>query len=126
MRVTCKKRGLLALLGLAVGTLNGLLGAGGGVLAVLGLRYALRGGQQGTRTAWAGALFLTLPLSLLSLWRYARAGALPPLSDALYLALPALLGGALGAFLLPHLRTAALQRLFGLLTLLSGVLLILR
>ena len=121
-----KNTAFFLLLGAIVGVLNGLLGAGGGVIAVLGLRHALRKTQHDPRMAFAGALLLTLPLSLLSLWRYAQADILPPLPQALPVAIPALLGGTLGALLLPYFPTAALGRLFGLLTLLSGVLLMVR
>ena len=116
---------LTALLGGAAGMLNALLGTGGGVLLVLGLRRICRGGAADQRGIYAGASAVTLPRSLFTLARYHWAGHLP--SGALRsLLLPAVLGGALGALILPHVGVRTLRRLFSGITLLSGVLMLLR
>jgi uncharacterized membrane protein YfcA len=115
----------LSLTGLLAGVANGLLGAGGGIIAAFGLLREYRGDLE-PKDAYAGALSVMLPLSLLSFLRYLGAGALssaPPLG--IYL-VPALLGGASGALLLARLGNRALRRLFGILVVWSGILLIIR
>ena len=110
-------------IGLLSGFINGLLGAGGGVLIVLGLRLCLRDKKIDERRFYTTALGVMLPLSAFSVWQYARAGHLAPLSLGKF-SLPALIGGALGALLLPHLKTALLNRIFAGMVLISGVLLV--
>ena len=111
----------VCLLGVAAGFLNGALGAGGGILVVLGLR---RLQKNAARSAYVSALAVMLPISLFSLYRYATSGhvdgaILSPL------VLPSVLGGALGAWLLRRVSVGALSRVFAALLILSGVVLIL-
>ena len=115
---------LLLLLGWCGGFLNGLVGAGGGILLVYGLRRLLRREGEG-REIYVTALAVMLPLSALSAWRYAQGGALPlqPLGVIL---LPAVAGGLLGAWLLPRLQPRTLARIFSAVVLISGVLMVVR
>ena len=122
---TLGRVGRLCLTGLLAGLANGLLGAGGGILAAFGLlrEYPT---TLSPKDAYASALSVMLPLSLLSFLRYVGAGALssaPPLG--LYL-VPAIIGGASGALLLGRLGNPAVRRLFGILVIWSGILLIIR
>ena len=110
-------------IGLATGFINGLLGAGGGILIILGLRHCTRNEKIDERRFFTTALGVMLPLSAFSVWQYNRAGHLVPLSLGT-LILPALIGGALGALLLPHLKTILLNRIFAGMVLISGVLLV--
>ena len=55
----------LILGGLAAGAMNGLLGAGGGVILVFLLRAAL-GPKTESRDVYASALITTLPVTLIS------------------------------------------------------------
>ena len=111
----------VCLLGVAAGFLNGALGAGGGILIVLGLQ---RLQKDDARDAYVSALCVMLPISLFSLYRYAAKGHVDPalLSP---LVLPALLGGTLGAWLLHRVSARALARVFACLLIVSGVVLIL-
>ena len=114
---------LLLLLGWCGGFLNGLLGAGGGILLVYGLRALLRREEEG-REIFVTALAVMMPLSALSVWRYAQSGALPlQLLGAILL--PAVTGGLLGAWLLTRLQPRTLARIFAFVVLTSGVLMVL-
>ena len=115
--------------GFLAGLCNGLLGAGGGIILVLVLSALLRGKGEGERSAFANALCVMLPLSVITLTRYARMGVSPwetsGATSALYL-LGAIAGGVLGGILLGRAKDSSLGRLFGLLTLISGILMIVR
>lgn len=108
-----KRRTALALLGgVGVGLLNGLLGAGGGMLTVPLLELL---GIEGRRSH-ATSLAVILPLSLVSALLYWRRGWFSPL-----LALPYLPGGlagaAAGGLLLARADAAWLKAAFSLLLL---------
>ena len=125
---------LLLLIGGATGFVNGLLGAGGGIVLIYLMRYAQKrlapmpkqfSLPSDSRDVFAGALAVTLPLSLFSAAKYATAGRLN-LSNFAPLILPSLLGGLLGGFLLDRLKLPWIRTLFSLLVLVSGVLMIVR
>ncbi|MBE6690335.1 MAG: sulfite exporter TauE/SafE family protein [Ruminococcaceae bacterium] len=114
----------LLLLGLGAGLLNGLLGAGGGILLVYGLQR-IRGIRITDRRAvFATALAVTLPLSCLSAIHYFRQGSLA-VDMLAWLIFPAILGGALGGLLLRRLSPRLLSRIFAAVVLVSGVVLLL-
>ena len=125
---------LLLLIGGATGFVNGLLGAGGGIVLIYLLRFAQKSYSNmpkqlalpsDSRDVFASALAGTLPLSLFSVAKYTTAGRLN-LSDFAPLILPSLLGGLLGGFLLDRLKLPWIRTLFSLLVLVSGVLMIVR
>ena len=94
--------------GLLTGLLNGLLGAGGGMIAVPMLRASGLDEQQ----AHATSIAVIVPLSLVSAWLYLTAGRLEFSSAMVYL--PGGLAGALaGSWLLPRIKTTLLRRIFG-------------
>lgn len=102
--------------GFVIGILNGLLGAGGGMVAVPTLRAC---GVEGKRSH-ATSLAVMVPLSLVSAWLYLSAERLE-LSAALPY-LPGGLAGALaGAWLLRRIDTLLLRRVFGVLLIYSAV-----
>ncbi len=107
--------------GLAVGLINGLLGAGGGMLAVPILAKA--GLSQ--REAHAGSLAVILPLSLFSAGLYLSAGRVAVSDAAVYLP-GGLLGAAVGALLLRRIPEKWLRRVFALFMIWAGVRLFLR
>ena len=123
--------GLTLLLGAVAGFINGLLGTGGGIFLVYALQAIAKrrtdapAGQDATRDVYAGALSVMLPISVFSAIHYARAGALD-LKAFSPLILPSVIGGVLGGFLLDRLGVRWLRRLFALLVLCSGVLMIVR
>ena len=120
----------LLLLGLLAGFINGLIGTGGGVLLVFALTaWSRRTGNGGflpeERDAYANALAVMAPVSLFSAWRYARAGVLN-LSAFAPLLLPTVAGGLLGGWLLDKLQLGWIRKMFALLLLVSGLLMIIR
>lgn len=120
-------------LGVLAGFVNGLLGTGGGIVLVLVFSYCAKRGVDGHRISfpmarrdiYANSLAVMLPISVFSATRYAAAGALDMTSFAPMI-LPSLLGGILGGFLLDRLHLSFLRKLFSLLVLISGVLMIVR
>ncbi len=127
MRNLMKGKGeLWALLGagLAAGFLNGLLGAGGGIAVVLAVNKLFKEGTD-KNTAFATALCVMLPVSLLSVALYSARGSMNVSGFGVFI-LPAVLGGALGGLLLGRLKTVFLKKLFAALVVVSGILLIVR
>ena len=108
--------------GLAAGLLNGLLGAGGGILILFGLRR-LCGQGRAPRAAYVTAIAVILPLSLISALQYARLGSLDA-GTVSSLLLPAVLGGLTGALLLRRLSPTVLGRIFAAAVLVSGVVMV--
>ncbi len=113
--------------GILAGILNGLVGSGGGVVLVLLFSGGLAKDER--KDAFANALAVMLPLSLLSLCRYAWAGyinaeAVSTLGIATLGG--AAIGGVLSGLILPKLRSRVLSFVFCLLTALSGVLMLFR
>lgn len=101
----------------AAGALNGLFGAGGGILLV---PLLLRAHKLPAQKAFATSLAIILPLSLVTLAVYGLRGQLTWQG-----ALPYLAGGAVGGFFagkyLKRMPVVWLRRLFGALLVLSGL-----
>ncbi len=110
-----------ALLGLAVGLLNGLFGAGGGMVAVPMLKKA---GLE-PKDAHATSIAITMPLSVFSGYLYLQAGGLA-LSDALPFIPAGVIGALVGALLLKKASNTLLRRLFGALVIVAAVRLLMR
>lgn len=107
-----------AILGLAAGTVSGLLGIGGAIIMVptLALAFGFTQHQaQGTSLAT-----LLLPVGLLAVWRYYQAGHVN-IPAAAVMAGAFLLGGLLGAQLAVGMPAIWLKRGFGLLLLVVAV-----
>ena len=126
-----KTRRLLFLLGggLLAGFFNGLLGAGGGVVLVLLLGYLLPNDSESVRSVYSNALLVMFPLSALTLSRYISGGALAAEQmgiNTILILLGALVGGAVGGAVLGKLRGRGIKKLFALITLISGLIMITR
>lgn len=108
----------LALAALGAGLVNGFFGTGGGMILVLSLS-ALLGGEQ-RRKAFVISSVGVLAFSLVSLSVYSGIGKLKlaAISD---FALPALLGGLIGALLFGRIGTRILRKIFALLLVYSGL-----
>ena len=102
--------------GLGAGVINGLLGAGGGMVAVP-LLSAM--GVRGKRSH-ATALMVIVPLSAVSAVLYLVQGRVG-FADALPWLPGSLLGAYLGSRLMPKIATGWLKLLFGGLMLWGGV-----
>lgn len=108
--------------GLIAGVLNGIFGAGGGLLVVPMLE------RQGLepRKAHATSIAIILPLSLISGGLYLIQGVALD-SSQLWTVIPAgLIGAAGGAFLLMKLKNRLLKRIFGVIMILSALRLLFR
>ena len=115
------KKILLALGGILIGFINGLLGAGGGMLAVPLLKKC--GLSQ--REAHENAIAVILPITLLSAGIYLYKDYVN-LSDS-YLYLPTgLLGAVIATFLLKKLSNAWLKRIFAAFMIYAGARLLLK
>lgn len=112
-----KNWGKLVTAGALAGTLNGLFGAGGGMVLVPLLTGWVRLEQK---RAFATSVAVMFPLSAVSyLWYWAQG------ENVFHQALPYLLGGVVGGFLAAGLfrriSVGWLHRLFSLLLLYGGV-----
>lgn len=109
------------LTGAAAGLLNGLFGAGGGMVVVPML------GKDGlpAERAHATSIAVILPLSIASSVLYLSLGHLN-LGQALPYIPLGLAGAWLGGLLLPRIKTVWLHRIFGVVVLYSAVRLLLQ
>ena len=111
---------LLLIGGLATGLVNGLLGAGGGIVAVFVLVKVLGPALNDRRDVFANALAIILPLSVISVISYAFGGSMPS-GELNLLVLPAVLGGLLGGILLDRIDPLWIQLIFSAIVLYSGI-----
>ncbi len=102
--------------GMLTGFVNGLLGAGGGMLAVPVLEKC--GIEK--KKAHASAVAVIMPLSLLSAVLYLINGSVT-LSSAVKYIPWGLLGAAVGTFLLKRLPDKWLRRIFALFMIWAGI-----
>lgn len=107
--------------GLAIGTVNSTLGAGGGMIAVPMLR---KSGMEQNR-AQANAVALIMLLTAASAGIYIYTGKVT-FGDALPYLPAGLIGSVLGSFILPKIPTKILGKIFALFMLLAGVRMLMR
>lgn len=103
--------------GAAAGIINGLFGAGGGmVLVPLLIRY----GKLQDKKAFATAISIIFPLCLISIMVYGFAGTIDLKASWPYLA-GGLIGGLLGGLLFKRVSANILHKVFGVLILWGGI-----
>ncbi|MDR3314065.1 MAG: sulfite exporter TauE/SafE family protein [Oscillospiraceae bacterium] len=107
--------------GVLVGVLNGMLGAGGGMLAVPLLKKL---GLQQTN-AHATAVAVIFPLTLLSTVAYFLLGRFE-LPEALPFLLPGAVGALLGGLLLAKLPAKWLRKIFACFMIWAGIRMVMR
>ena len=100
----------LILIGLSAGIVNGLLGAGGGILIVFGLSPLLGHDKDGKRDIFANALAVMFPVSVISLIGYLSAGRVSLDGFYEYL-IPCAVGGLIGALLLDRIKISFIQKM---------------
>ncbi len=110
------KKFLIPLMGGLAGFLNGLFGAGGGVIAVPLLQKA----GLDPRRAHATSVAVIFPLSIISICFYFAQGALTA-GDALPYLPFGLVGGVVGSRLLKRINADLLRQVFGVLLILSAL-----
>lgn len=118
-----KKKTLLTTgaLGVLIGLVNGMLGAGGGMLAVPLLKKV--GLEQ--KKAHANAVAIILPITLVSAALYIFKGYVS-ISDAIGYIPTGVLGALLGTIIIKKISPLWLKRIFGAFMLWAGVRLLLR
>lgn len=121
MKILNKKSLFTAASGLAIGAVNGLLGAGGGMLAVPFLKKL--GFEQ--KQAHANAIAVILPITVLSAALYIYKGYVG-ISDALIYMPTGIIGSVIGTVLLKKISPLWLKRIFGGFMVYAGVRLLLR
>lgn len=112
-----KNKWRLILTGGAVGLVNGFLGGGGGIFAVVALTMFL-GLKQ--KNAHATALLIILPVSVVSAIVYIIHGGVDWVATAVVTA-GVTAGGLLGALLLKKAENDKLRLVFGFILILAGV-----
>lgn len=110
---------LLAAGALTAGFLNGLLGAGGGVILVFLLELLYKPAGEKAKTVFTTSLCALCAVSLVSFVMYVSEGR-AELSAPLPYLLPAAAGGCAGAWLLHRIPVRALKLLFALVVIWSG------
>ena len=121
MKNFSKKSLLTAVAGLSIGIVNGLLGAGGGMIAVPLLKKL--GFEQ--KQAHSNAIAIILPISILSATLYLYKDYVN-LGDALPYIPTGLLGAVLGTYLLKKISPIWLRRIFGGFMVYAGIRLLLK
>ena len=109
------------LCGILIGAVNGLFGAGGGIITVPILRKAGLEAKQ----SHANAVAVILPVSILSGVLYLVNGKVQ-FSDVSPYILWGLIGSVLGTFMLKKISPLWLKRIFGIFVIYAGVRMILR
>ncbi len=106
----------LGIFGILIGIINGVLGAGGGMLAVPLLKK-LGFSQKESHT---NAIAVILPITVISAILYIIKGNVT-LSDSLIYIPTGLLGAILGTYLLKKISPTFLKRVFGALMIYAGI-----
>ncbi len=119
MTKTVKNISFLAISALVAGLINGLLGAGGGIVVVWALSRALSPCLTDRRDAFANALIIMLPISAISATIYSMRGAIDN-RELDVLILPALFGGLIGALALDKINVTWLRMIFAVIIVYSG------
>lgn len=116
---------LLSLGGIVSGFVNGLLGAGGGIIIVYVLTRLLKGFVSDSRDIFANALCVMLPVSVVSCIIYALRGNINVSGFGVFV-IPAIIGGVVGGVLLGKINASFLKKLFAWLVVWSGVMLMIK
>lgn len=121
-KVLKNEKGILLAGAIAAGFLSGLLGAGGGIILyfVLGALYGKSAKENLVISSVAVMFFCTVSLFF---YKGNQALVIEKISEVV---LPAILGGITGALLLAKLPTKSVKKMFSIIVILSGILMILR
>ena len=112
-------------LGMLSGIINGLFGSGGGVAIVLLLWWLAREELTERERVFANVTAMILPISLASALVYFNLTP-PSLAEGVRIAAGGLVGGAVGGLLLGRLKLDVLKKIFAVLLLISGGIMIFR
>ena len=110
------KKLLIAFSGIGIGFLNGLLGAGGGMIAVPILKHL----SLSQKEAHANAVAVILPITILSAILYLINGYVTLKESLIYIP-TGIIGSLIGAALLKKISPLWLKRIFSFFMLYAGV-----
>ncbi len=102
------------------GTLNALIGAGGGILLTFAISKLYRGTFDDKRDIYVNSQASMIPCCALSFGIYASEGHFS-LTAALPLAVSAAAGGILGSILLSKINSSVTGKIFAVLVIFSGI-----
>ena len=111
-----------AILSVAAGFVNGLLGAGSGIIFMLISRLVIKSGDG--KEMYSFAIMCVIPVSVISLLMYPP--ELFPPTDLITVIPLAIIGGYLGAIIKDRINAAYLGIAFALVTVYSGISMIVR
>ncbi len=115
------KKILLFLCGIAAGIINGFLGSGGGIVLIFAMSALVAMPEDtAAKSRFATAVASILPMSAISVYFYARSGALD-IRSALPFLFPAAIGGVAGAAIMNKLSPKILKLVFSILMVWAGV-----
>jgi len=121
MKIFKKTNVVPVLYGIIIGIINGLFGAGGGMIAVPVLKKT--GMEQ--KQAHANAVAVILPITAISVFLYIQAGNVK-LSDAFAYIPGGLVGALVGSLILGKISPTLLKRIFGGFMVWAGIRLLLK
>lgn len=116
MKIKSKENLLCATFGTIIGLLNGILGAGGGIIAVPLLKKI--GLSQ--KESHANAIAIILPISIISACFYLYNNNVT-INQALIYIPTGILGTVIGTYLLKKISPNWLKRIFGVLMIYAGI-----
>ncbi|MBQ8164139.1 MAG: sulfite exporter TauE/SafE family protein [Clostridia bacterium] len=127
MKISEQKIKILKVIGFCAasflaGGVNGFMGTGGGIVFVYTLKYLTDNDEKDN---FATTLCAILPLSLISIWVYAKNSNID-IEMIRKLTLPAIFGGAVGALITDKIKKKYLNLIFAALVIYSGMCMILR
>lgn len=115
-----KKNMLISAVAFLSGTLNSLIGAGGGILLTIASSKLFGDSFPDRRDLYVNSQASMIPGCALSFGIYASEGHFS-VASALPLAISAAIGGVLGSMLLSKLGGTVIGRIFALLVIFSGI-----
>lgn len=121
MKTFCKQNIKTCLGGIAIGFVNGLLGAGGGMIAV----PLLKAQGLSQKEAHANAIAIIIPITVLSAILYLVNGYVTFKNAFIYMP-TGLVGAVIGTYFLNKISPILLKRIFGALMIYAGIRLLLK
>jgi len=125
--ISRRRLALFALIATLGGFVNGLLGAGGGILMIFAISFITKHNvvDKDKKDVFANSLASMIPICFISSFIYFKNGAFEGVSVAQYL-VPALIGGIIGALALDKLKFKYLNIIFAAIVIYSGFSMLLR
>ncbi len=114
----------LILIGCIAGLVNGFLGTGGGTVILFGSLFISRTQKGDTKELFASTAAVTAVYSAISLIIYLNKSRIQIDINILKYCIPALFGGAAGAFLLNRFSAHILKLIFGIIVIIAGCIMI--